>query len=53
MAHDRGAADAALQVRALTPSFGVEVDLSEPLDPAAAAELRALFDRFHRFDAGA
>ena len=52
MAHDRGAADAALQVRALTPSFGVEVelDLSEPLDPAAAAELRALFDKF---DAGA
>ena len=47
MAHRRTAAVTLLQVRALTPSFGVgvELDLSEPLDPAAAAELRALFDR--------
>jgi alpha-ketoglutarate-dependent 2,4-dichlorophenoxyacetate dioxygenase len=48
MAHDRTAADALLQARPLTPSFGVEVcalDLSEPLPPAAAAELRALFDQ--------
>jgi taurine dioxygenase len=48
MAHDRTAADALLEARPLTPSFGVEVcalDLSEPLPPAAAAELRALFDQ--------
>jgi taurine dioxygenase len=48
MTQDRTAADTLLRVRPLTPSFGVEVsglDLSEPLEPGAAAELRALFAR--------
>jgi taurine dioxygenase len=47
MSHARPPATIGLRLRPLTPSFGTEVaglDLSLPLAPAAAAEMRALFD---------
>jgi taurine dioxygenase len=47
MAHERAVAATELELRRLTSVFGAEVaglDLSQPLAPAIAAELRALFD---------
>jgi taurine dioxygenase len=49
MAQVRGTAQAGLDLRGLTPAFGVEIggiDLSRPVEPATAVELRRLFDRY-------